>query len=691
MRRLFLATAFLLPIAGPALANGSKRVTELDNIPNLFAVCSAKQELSAYTGPLYQIERDSDLATMDVYPGPDGWPNSAAIAAFAQYSDGPTILMVPTCYDQTGNGRTLNQTDTNKMPYVNMDGAHPVFAFEGYAAYWSASTGLLGWLNGVAGGSVMATRQYDTIAGKTANLMQASINTSGSPRAILNYYGSKMAVGGLTLDSDTTVHRSAGFVADAAWHLETVRWDYVNGNMYHSLDGQSETLSAFEAGSSTSATNSKTLTVGANSTGAANFHGKLGMIAFVQGTSALPISSDLDLDYATKLLPTTEIVSTPPNQFPIWPATVSPIGTYTMAPNVSTYLVQSPDGATPSLSDLQSMRYNHHTRVAVEPSSGRIFVAHSTVGVNEDDGGIFSVVNSTVDNFTHEIVNVAVPNQSTFYPAGGGSTDATVRETYPRDFEVANGKLYLISDVVAGASIGLIAVQCNADGSVGAPFVINPDGYTSNNGFPSYSYDPVLGPPLLKLSTLYGTWAGTGSQFTTLPLSVWTGATRANGSNNWAEPATVTLASGKMLRFWRKGGNSGQYQTWLQISSDGGTTWGAMVRTAMPNAPSAEDAIILSNGHLAVITNNFNTAGSGRDPLDIAIYDGTTGVQLAIYSVAQSLPQTATYPGNAKNGGPTYSGAWESSLPNGVDTLYVSYSWHSKENVNLAAIPVAGL
>src|SRR5271157_3368826 len=69
-------------------------------------------------------------------------------------------------------------------------------------------------------------------------------------------------------------------------------------------------------------------------------------------------------------------------------------GPYTLAPGLTNYVVDNPDGTNPAYSDLGSLRYHHHTRVAVD-SSGRVWVAYSGNLTGEDQSGEITEVNSS--------------------------------------------------------------------------------------------------------------------------------------------------------------------------------------------------------------------------------------------------------------------------------------------------------
>lgn len=357
-------------------------------------------------------------------------------------------------------------------------------------------------------------------------------------------------------------------------------------------------------------------------------------------------------------------------------------GTYSFAPGLTNYAVDGPNGATATYSDLATLRYHHHTRVAVG-SNGRVWVAYSGGLDSEDGSGQITEVRSSTDNWTTSTAQTIVtPSQST--PDDSHHPD--IRITYPRAFVKYNGDLYLVSAVDQKTSYGgntdeiglaLLAVKCNPDGTIGSPFLISAETYTPLATFPSYTYDPTLGPPLFLQANLFGTWGGS------CPFqapSSWTGYT-TNGGAVFVEPSTITVSQDgqRLYRLWRRVNGSPTNLMYYSFSANLGSTWSPVIATNLPNAPSETTILKLANGNIAVVGNNQGD-GVWRDPLYLAIFDGKTGYIRSVNAVRQGLSGVPTYP-NGQTGGAQYPGIWEDN-----GTLYISYSI-AKQQIGMTTIP----
>ena len=109
------APAYLAKVSKPAyMAQGVQRL------------------VSGYDGPLFEIRRASDGATLNVAPRTDGdFPDYEAIDAWA----GGSELTVTRVYDQTGNGRDLVQGSVANQPRYDIslrDGDAVPLIFDGY-------------------------------------------------------------------------------------------------------------------------------------------------------------------------------------------------------------------------------------------------------------------------------------------------------------------------------------------------------------------------------------------------------------------------------------------------------------------------------------------------------------------------------------------------------------------------------
>lgn len=82
-----------------------------------YAAYGAQRVISGYSGPLFQLRRASDAATMDVSPQTGGdYPDYAAVASWI----GASSATVSTVYDQTGNGRNLAQATSANQPSFDL-------------------------------------------------------------------------------------------------------------------------------------------------------------------------------------------------------------------------------------------------------------------------------------------------------------------------------------------------------------------------------------------------------------------------------------------------------------------------------------------------------------------------------------------------------------------------------------------
>ncbi|CAM6031510.1 unnamed protein product [Sphagnum compactum] len=349
-------------------------------------------------------------------------------------------------------------------------------------------------------------------------------------------------------------------------------------------------------------------------------------------------------------------------------------GPFTLLSGINTYLVDQPDGTTPSFSDLSSLRYHHHTRVAVD-SGGRVWVAYSGNLTVEQENGLATEVNSSTNNFTTStgpIIVVAPPDNN------NTSCNVTGRVSYPRAFITYNSQLYLVAaiDSMNGnycgntnqVGLALVAVACNPNGTIGTPFLISPSsGYTPNSGFPSYTYDGTLGPPLFTLANIFGTWGGSAPGQT---ASAWIGYTSAGDGSTLTELDTIAFAvnPNTLYRTWRSVSGSNQNLNYYAVSTDAGMTFSTAIPTNIPNEPSATASIQLANGHIVLLGNVLDQASTtdSRDPLYLAVFNGSNGMILNVWAIAQNLPGP-TYNEGVLCGaiqrpcGASYAGAWEAS------------------------------
>jgi hypothetical protein len=359
-------------------------------------------------------------------------------------------------------------------------------------------------------------------------------------------------------------------------------------------------------------------------------------------------------------------------------------GDWPFAPGLTSYSVLIPNGNPPTQADLSSQRYNHHTRV--KAFNGRVWVAHSSGGTSEDAPGQMCVVHSSANNWSTQTGPVlVVPPQST-YSGTGASRTAGTNVSYPRSFVVYNGNLYLVcavdqfSETDSQIGMALLAAQCNSDGTVGATFQVSVASYTPQVG-PSFTYDPVLGPPIFQLANLWGMWGGS---YPGQPPSAWIGWL-LTGATYLVEPDTIAIdSSGTSLsRLWRQNNGTVAYQ-WEQLSQDGGNTWTFPQLTNIPNDSSPTAGIRLPDGRIFFAGNADNLTVS-RDPLYLAgISNFSLGVS-DLYAIQQGLSGVCVYPDASKFGGASYPG-----IDFDGTNLWISYSI-CKEQIWVTSIPISGL
>jgi hypothetical protein len=275
-----------------------------------------------------------------------------------------------------------------------------------------------------------------------------------------------------------------------------------------------------------------------------------------------------------------------------------------------------------------------------------------------------------------------------------GDQNAGRRISYPRSFVTYRGQLYLVSAIDQSNGHGcctneqgeaLVAVALREDGTIGVPFRVSASAYTPLHGYPGYSYDPILGPPIFKLADNFGTWGGSAPG---QPPSAWTGYSTAADGSIMVEPNTAALTPHELFRLWRDEGKTGQFVLYWSISKDDGATWSPALPANIPNSPSETAVLKLADGNIAVVGNarDQSTTVDARDPLFLAVFDGKTGAMRSVYSVRQGLTAPAHNSGTvcgpaAKPCGAAYPGLYEHN-----HTLYISYSAY-KQEIWLATIP----
>jgi hypothetical protein len=371
------------------------------------------------------------------------------------------------------------------------------------------------------------------------------------------------------------------------------------------------------------------------------------------------------------------------------------MGPYPLAPGLVNVEVDAPNGKTPSYSDLESLQYHHHTRVAVA-RNGRIWVAYSGAMRHEGSSGMITEVKSSTNGRTWSAPIVVIAPPSPF----NGKQTAHRRISYPRAFVTYRRHLYLVAAIDQPNGYGcctneqgeaLVAVALHRDGSIGKPFRVSRAAYTPRKGSPAYHYNVRLGPHLFVLANNFGTWGGSAPG---QPPSAWVGYGKAADGTTMVEPNAIRLREHRrtLLRLWRDEGRTGQFLLYTSISKNFGATWSPALQTDVPNSPSEATIVKLKNGDVAIVGNALDQphATASRDPLYLAIFNGKSGVLRHIYAVRQGVGAPVYNNGvvcgpQGKPCGAAYPGAYDFH-----GKLYISYSI-DKQQIWLATVPDAGL
>ncbi|HCT59261.1 MULTISPECIES: exo-alpha-sialidase [Acidobacterium] len=377
-------------------------------------------------------------------------------------------------------------------------------------------------------------------------------------------------------------------------------------------------------------------------------------------------------------------------------------GPYPVAQGIRSVQVDGPDGHTPSLDDLESLQYHHHTRVAIA-GNGRIWVAYSGAMRREGESGMITEVKSSRDGLHWSAPTVVVAPPSPF----DGKLNAGRRISYPRALVRWHHRLYLVAAIDQANGYGcctneqgeaLVAARLYASGRVGTPFRVSRAPYLPLRGSPGYRYHRLAGPALFEAADSFGTWGGSAPG---QPPSAWTGYGIAADGTTMVEPNAIRLSRHPdlLFRLWRDEGRdasdparSGEYRLYRSVSRDEGRSWSPAIPTDIPNSPSETTLLRLHDGQIAVIGNALDRpeAADARDPLYLALFDGATGKLRSVHAVRQNLGSVPFADGNVcgpqgKPCGASYPGAAEYH-----GHIYVSYSI-DKQQIWLSIVPESAL
>ncbi|NLR96432.1 hypothetical protein HGP17_06250 [Rhizobium sp. P38BS-XIX] len=349
-------------------------------------------------------------------------------------------------------------------------------------------------------------------------------------------------------------------------------------------------------------------------------------------------------------------------------------------------LVAAANGAEPTEADLNSHRYHHHTRVVKH--NKRLWIMYSSGGTNEDASGQMTIAKSSLDDGGSFGSPVVICGPQSKFDGIGETHLKDSRISYPRCFIINEDKLYAVVavDLVVEKNVvigdALLARECMDDGTVGRLVRISSNVYKNGSDTEINPYDPKLAAAIFDEANLFGTWGGSTPGE---PESAWIGWIYHNGET-FAEPATLRLSEGRLLRVWRAVSRPTK-RIHIQNSEDNGVTWGPLVQTNIPDNPSSAAVLLLADGRIALVFNPIMTPGRhARDPLLLALFDPATGVVQNIVSVRKGASDMPVFPGSFKGGSAAYPGVWQDG---GI--LFVSSS-HAKEEVYLTKVAIsAGL
>lgn len=246
---------------------------------SLFEVHAAKKVLTSYTGPLYQIRRDSDNLTLDVTPSTsDGWPSKPLIIAWLNGANG----YVSKVYGQFGRNDCVSSVAV-AQPWLDLNGTHPVFYWDGASAQiLDCTTPLASFSQNSGGISIVAVRiNLVTLTAVSRSLIFVSTTNAALTRMAMGADSatSKTDATGRRLDANS-IARTTGFTNDTSWATEIGRWNWTAATLAHQMGAQSETLNPFQTAGSTSNTASGNVSIGNSNAGASPFNGKITLVAW---------------------------------------------------------------------------------------------------------------------------------------------------------------------------------------------------------------------------------------------------------------------------------------------------------------------------------------------------------------------------------------------------------------------------
>jgi hypothetical protein len=151
------------------------------------------------------------------------------------------------------------------------------------------------------------------------------------------------------------------------------------------------------------------------------------------------------------------------------------------------------------------------------------------------------------------------------------------------------------------------------------------------------------------------------------------------------EHSTVNDGTGRLLKVGRDTSQSygGSNHMLAALSVDGGYTYGSQINTEIPDNPTRNHCLRLSNGNY-IFALNANKGAVDREPLSVAF--STTPYAWSAnntYKLVGGYSGTPIYSGEAKGGGASYVDLVE--LPNG--RILAAYSV-AKEDIKTVVFTV---
>lgn len=429
---------------------------------------------------------------------------------------------------------------------------------------------------------------------------------------------------------------------------------------------------------STSNTASAGVWVGANSAGVSGFVD--GMISqIVVCNPASPLSSDT-------LTHINNFIQWKMNsKVPDWGQTSRAVGVLGAATKYNSGIIIDVDLSTITENDILTHKYHHQN--AIRYWNGRLHVAFTSSGTNEDGGGQqIGYAYSDDHGATWSTPVIFLPAQS----AWSGTAPAFEAGKYIanlRRWIVYQNRLFLvmsvdscdgaITNVLSQEGKFLACREVNTDGSFGTAFRISPDDYTALDGKTKLNYDSTLGPALFTEADVFGTAGGSAPGE---PASDWGGYISQNSVTYYEPRATYRdLTNVSSIAKTMRDFTNGTAICYFTESTDGGATYGTVRKTNVPTSPSPVMFLRLHDGRFAMIGN----VDADRTELHVAILSSDLVVQSAQYIVTGISP-TPSVPGTYKIGGASYADCIQRG-----NYLYVTYSTQ-KEKIWFARVLIPG-